>query len=260
MCPLAPVGLSLNVNQFPWSTMPGVLANAGVRIVNYPVGVIFPGHEKEKQRGITAASAVHIDSILEHLSPSAAQQIRFELIPDAVVKRYADKRGKLPVIINAAPQPQSKFVRGSRLLADSSVDDQGPWRLKPGDQEDSPDFVESVDEDGPSKARTRIRKRKERAPPSESDAPEPSEAERRVLRSERKGKGKARATGTESALSISDEDSRGVQHKRLRRQEASPDTAIEVKTPQGILKKQPAGRHDALPPLKKVRSVVEGKV
>ncbi|KDQ22203.1 hypothetical protein PLEOSDRAFT_1086926 [Pleurotus ostreatus PC15] len=160
-----PCRLQLHPWTFPSITMPGVLANAGVHIVNYPVGVIFPGHEKDKQRGITAASTVHIDSILEHLSPSAAQQIRFELIPDAVVKRYADKHGKLPVIINAAPQPQSKFVQGSRLLADSSVDDQGPWQLKPRDQEDSPNFVESVDKDGPSKARTRIRKHKERAPP-----------------------------------------------------------------------------------------------
>lgn len=148
------------------------------------------------------------------------------------------------------------------MLADSSIDENGPWRLKHGDQEVSPDFVESVDEDGPSKARTRIRKRKERTPPGDLDAPEASDTERRVLRSERKGKGKARAAGTVSVISISDDDTRGVQHKRLRRKEASPDNAIEVKVPQaqGILKKQPVGGLDALPPFKKVRSVVEGQI
>lgn len=148
------------------------------------------------------------------------------------------------------------------MLADGTVDDKGPRQLKPGDQEESPDFVESVDEDGPSTARTRIRKRKERTPPSDLDVA--NEAERRVLRSERKGKGKALATGTESAISISDDGAHGAKPKRLRQKEASPDgaspdAAIEVKTPQGILKR-PVSGPDAFPPLKKARSIVEGKV
>lgn len=77
------MGLALNVNQFPWSTLPVALVKAGVRIVNFPLGVIFPGKEKDKARGITAASAAHIDLILERLSSSAKQRLRFELIPAA---------------------------------------------------------------------------------------------------------------------------------------------------------------------------------
>ncbi|KAF4598696.1 hypothetical protein EYR38_007104 [Pleurotus pulmonarius] len=251
----AAVGLALNVHQFPWSTLPVALVKAGVRIVNFPLGVIFPGLEKDKARGITAASAAHVDLILERLSSSAKQRLRFELIPAAEIA--ATERRKLPVIINAAPQCHSKIKRGSRMLADGTVDDKGPRQLKPGDQEESPDFVESVDEDGPSTARTRIRKRKERTPPSDLDVA--NEAERRVLRSERKGKGKAVATGTESAISISDDGAHGAKPKRLRRASpdgASPDAAIEVKTPQGI-PKRPVSGLDAFPPVKKARSIVE---
>lgn len=255
MCRLAPVGLVLNVNQFPWGTLPGVLNKAGVRIVNFPLGVIFPGHEKEKNRGITAASAAHIDLILERLSPTATQQIRFEMIPANI-----PKSNKRPVIINAAPQPLSKIERGSQLLADGTIDVKGPWRLTPGDHEVTPDFVESVDEDGPSKARTRVRKRKARTPP---DVPDRSEDERRVLRSEQKGKGKAkakaRAASAELTISISDDDSRGVQLKRLRHKESSPDTAIDVQNPQVGLKR-PVSGSGVWKPFKKPRSVVEGEI
>ncbi|KAJ8692507.1 hypothetical protein PTI98_009812 [Pleurotus ostreatus] len=259
------VGLSLNVHQFPWSTLATTLAEGSCRLINYPIGVPFPGKEKKsaKPRGITSMPAAYIDTLIKSLSPSQPQKLQFELISEK--EKASTATAKLPVIINAAPQPHSKVVRGSRMLADGSVDTLGPLKLHRGHPDVEDNFVGSVDEDAPSAARTRIKKRKQpTAADSDADKLGP-----RVLRSKGKSKGKGSPAIVISDDEQQDQTESGAQRKRLRRKNtiaASNEAPVAPATshPEGQATYDTTKRRqvsfspaETLPPLKKARSVVE---
>ncbi len=264
-------------------------------MINYPIGVSFPGTEETaKPRGITVVSAVHCDTLIKCLSPSHPQQIRFEIIPEEersgtfppigrgtifIVYTAVESVNQLPVIINAAPQPDSKVTRGSRMFPDKSIDHKGPRRLEHGHDEVTEDFVESLDEDAPSAApsaaRTRIKKRKQPMPATDSD----SESRATEVVAPRVLRSKAKARVISPAISISDDESqhpakttgkgKGKAQPTRNPTKDAPATRKTKDAPATNTVKDAGGNTkrrqvsfqplEALPPLKKTRCVVEGQ-
>lgn len=77
---LAKVGLLLNIKQFPWATLGGILSEHRVRIVNWPIGILFP--KLDKSRGITGLPIPHTNQLIQAMAPSAKQRLIFEYIPE----------------------------------------------------------------------------------------------------------------------------------------------------------------------------------
>ncbi|KAG6377897.1 hypothetical protein JVT61DRAFT_14685 [Boletus reticuloceps] len=161
---------------------------SGVICHNFPDSVPFPGEDRQRgkagSKGVADLSLADCSVLLAAFTDSSNDRLYFEHDP----KLIADLCGRrLPVIIGAAPQPDSPHAFAKRMFADGSIDRTGPPRR-------------------PNLATTRIKKRKKSQLPAMAAQETITIVDSEDSAPRRKGKGKAPAKSAGDTLSLSESD------------------------------------------------------
>ncbi|KIJ12446.1 hypothetical protein PAXINDRAFT_14770 [Paxillus involutus ATCC 200175] len=115
---------------FPWKYLPAKLAKSGVRGINYPAEVSFPGEERNPRpkggsKGISDLTLAECSMLVVALRDTSKGGLRFKLMVDMKAELMASQ---VPVIEGAAPEHDSPHPCVKRMFCNLKTDRQGLLR------------------------------------------------------------------------------------------------------------------------------------
>ncbi|TFK24782.1 hypothetical protein FA15DRAFT_704325, partial [Coprinopsis marcescibilis] len=163
-----------------WLQLPGILADAGLTVVDWAFGVPFFGESRRASSKKSGIRDIGVDAMRDIVSSFDQHNP-----PRFVARKVTDiKAGRVPLFLEAAPPHDSTQARGRQKFFNGTIDYSGPLRQLPfvpapqtPPQHASP---KSQGEDTPEDVTVRQRRRRRNVVQSDDDdkplAPQPSAA------------------------------------------------------------------------------------